>query len=363
MANTFSPATIDFHGQEVQALAETVFEGFFQKPALAAFHRIVPGIKAKKQVIILGAFTGLLGLGAGECDPTANTSGFSVSQKFWDPSTISDRIERCWTGATGLQETFFIWATNNGLAKSDLTATEYFAFLADILEDAIAECILRLAYFGDKDAELIADGGVLTAGTPLAAFNRIDGYFVQLFAIVAADSARKTVSDITAKNAEASYALQKFDATDTSNQVVLTALQDMITDADYRLRDAADKVIICTMSVFDQAVRELKRLSVHYTVEAITQGIQSVTIDGVEVIGVSFLDRIIRTYQDNGTKYNLPHRAILTTKTNLQIGTEEESTLSEFEAFYDKKSKKSIIDFQFNLDAQIGLDHLIQAAY
>jgi hypothetical protein len=362
MVNTFDPATIDFHGEEVRALAETVFEGFFSKPSLTAFHRLVPGIKAKKQVVILGAFTGLLGLGDGSCEPTPNDAGFAASQKFWNPATISDRIERCWKGDGGLEETFFIWGTKNGIAKADLTGTEYFLFLTDILEDAMAETILRLAYFGDTAADTFANSGNITNGTPLAAFDRIDGFFVQIFALVAADATKKTAG-LATKNAAASYALQKFNSTDTTNQVVTTTLADMETDADYRLRDAADKVFIVTMSVFDQYKRELKKISQPFTIELITNGIQSLSSDGIEVIGMSFLDRMIKAYQNNGTKYYLPHRAILTTKTNLQIGTEEESTFTEFEAFYDKVSKKSMIDFQFDIDAQIGLDHLIQVAY
>ncbi len=362
MTNTFDPASIDFHGEEVMSLAETVFEGFFNKPQLALFHKIVPGIKAKKQVIILGAFTGLLGLGDGTCDPEPNDAGFDVSQKFWEPATISDRIARCWTGDGGLQDTFFLWGTKNGIAKSDLTGTDYFNFLADILSDALAEAILRLAHFGDVDADTYANSGVLTNGTPLAAFNRIDGYWVQIFAIVAADADRKTTS-FTTKNAAASYALQAFTSTDITNRVVTAALAQLEYDADYRLRDAADKVIIVTQSVGDQYRRELEAASVAFTLDLVTDGITVLKRAGMEVIIFNFWDRMIKAYFNNGTKYYLPHRAILTTKTNLQIGTEEESNFSEFDAFHDKVSKKSIIDFQFNEDAKIGLDHLIQAAY
>ena len=362
MANTFDPASIDFHGEEVMSLAETVFEGFFNKPALNLFHKIVPGIKARKQVIILGAFTGLLGLGDGSCDPDANDAGFEVSQKFWEPATISDRIARCWTGDGGLQDTFFLWATKNGLAKNDLTGTDYFNFLADILADAMAEAILRFAHFGDLDAETYANSGVLTNGTPLAAFNRIDGYWVQIFAIVAADATRKTTGFAT-KNAAASYALQAFNSTDTGNLAVMTTLANMEYEADYRLRDAADKVYIVTQSVGDQYMRELESKSITFTLELVTEGITVLKRMGVEVIIFNFWDRIIKAYFNNGTKYYLPHRAILTTKTNLQIGTEEESNFTEFDAFYDKVSKKSFIDFQFNEDAKIGLDHLIQTAY
>jgi len=362
MANTFDPATIDFHGEEVMSLAETVFEGFFTKPQLSLFHKIVPGIKAQKQVIILGAFTGLLGLGDGSCDPTPNDAGFAVSQKFWTPATISDRIERCWTGEGGLQDTFFIWATKNGIAKNDLTGTDYFNFLSDLLMDAMAEAILRFAHFGDTDADTFANSGTITNGTPLAAFNRIDGYWVQIFAIVAADATKKTAGFAT-KNAAASYALQAFNSTDTTNKVVTTTLANMEYEADYRLRDAANKVYIVTQSVGDQYRRELEASSLPFTITLVTDGLTVLNRLGTEVIIFNFWDRIIKAYQNNGTVWYLPHRAILTTKDNLQIGTEEESNFTEFDAFYDRKSKKSIIDFQFNEDAKIGLDHMIQVAY
>lgn len=362
MADVFDPGTITFNGKEVQALAETVFEGFFSKPSLAEFHKIVPGIKARKQVVILGGFTGLFGLGSGECDPTPNDSPFANSEKFWDPAYISDRLEKCWSGDGGLQATFFEWGLQNGMSKSDLTSTEFFTFLSMILEDAMAECILRLAYFGDEDAAEVADSGVITDGTPLAAFNRIDGFWKQIFAIVAADSTRKTAG-LATKNAQTTYANQAFNDTDTTNRVVTKLFQNMIFGADYRLRDKANKAFIVTQSVADQYVRELDAASAVFELTTIMDGLSMIKRSGVTIYAVNFLDRIIQAYQNNGTKYNLPHRAILTTTDNLQIGTEEEGNFSEFDSFYDKKSKKSIIDFGFNLDAQVGLDHLIQAAY
>jgi hypothetical protein len=50
-------------------------------------------------------------------------------------------------------------------------------------------------------------------------------------------------------------------------------------------------------------------------------------------------------------------------KTNLQIGTEEESTFSEVDIFYDKTLKKTFFDFQFDIDVKVLEDYLIQSAY
>ena len=80
-------------------------------------------------------------------------------------------------------------------------------------------------------------------------------------------------------------------------------------------------------------------------------------------VAFSFQDRIIRAYENDGTVYNLPHRAILMVKSNMQIGTEDLSTLSEVDVFYDKKEKKNYVDTEYLIDAKIIEDYLIQAAY
>lgn len=367
MANTFSPATIDFHGQEVMALAETVFEGFFNKPELSLFHQIVPNIKAKKQVVILAGFTGLFGLGAGECDPTPNTSGFGASQKFWNPVAISDRIKRCWSGNGGLEETFFIWGLKNGIDKYDLTATDYFNFLGDILLDAMIEAVFRIAWLNDTNADDYAGGGVITNGTPLAAFNRIDGFWVQFFAIVAADSARLTTgvpaARIATLNAGANYAAQAFTAADITNRTVSQALLDTALAADTRLSSSADKIFIVTKSVGDQYIRELDNNTLPYTLDVIMNGLSSISRAGITVYVFDFIDRMIDLYFNNGTKWYLPHRIVLTTTTNLQVGTEEESNFTTFEAFYSRETKNCYIDFLFNIDAKVALDHLVQLVY
>jgi len=89
----------------------------------------------------------------------------------------------------------------------------------------------------------------------------------------------------------------------------------------------------------------------------------SLTYRGIPVVKIEVWDRTIAAYQDNGTKWNLPHRAVLVTPTNLQVGTEEVTAMSGMDVFNDKKSKKNFIDFAFNIDAKVVLDYEIQVAY
>jgi hypothetical protein len=84
---------------------------------------------------------------------------------------------------------------------------------------------------------------------------------------------------------------------------------------------------------------------------------------GIPVVKVEFWDRMIQSFYNNGTKLFLPHRAILAVPSNIQVGTEETANLGQYDIFYDKKTKTTNVDFQFNLDAKVIVDHEIQVAY
>lgn len=357
----FNPSTLTLETAELKSSAEAVFESAFAKPQLDKLNTIVNGIMAKQKIAILGRFQGLLGAGSGECDPSASSTTIKASQKIWDPATISDRLTYCWTD---LQETFFIWGLKKGVQKADLTGTEFLVFVEELLSDALIETYLRIAYFNDKDAAATNDSpaGNITAGTNLAFFNRIDGIWKQIYSIVAADSARLTTG-LASRNGQASFAAQAFTDTDTTSKVVTKTLQNMKFGSDMRLRGKANLVYIATQSVVDQYERELIASEANFTINRLENGFTVLKNGGIEVIGFDFWDRIIRAYFSNGTKYYQPHRIILSTPENLQIGTEESSALSSYDIFYDKKTKTTNVDFSFNLDAKVVEDHMVQVAY
>jgi hypothetical protein len=355
----FNPNDLNFNGEEIKNSSEAVFISAFAPAAVADLLTVVSGIKAKKQIAILGRFNSLLGKGAGECSPSGRTVTTPMTQKLWEPATVSDRLAYCWKDLEG---TFFIWGTKNGIDKADLTATDFLLYIEELLSTELLETYLRIAYFNDTDAELVADGGVIKAGTDLDFFNRIDGIWKQAFAIVASDSARKT-TDLTSRNGQATYALQAFTSTDTTNKVVMNCLFNMEVQADSRLTSKEGLKFQVTKSVFDQYRRELTFSNISYTTERLENGMMQINAGGIPVVCVEFWDRIIRSYFDNGTKWHLPHRAILTVPSNIQVGTEEESTLTNYLVFYDQTLKTTFVDFQFDIDAKIIINHEIQLAY
>lgn len=355
MPSNINLSTVSFDGKEVMSLREAFYQAVFQNPTIDQFHTVVNGVKAKQQMIFLGQF-GLTGKAISGCDTTASSAVIPAIEKFWDPKYIGDRIEECFTD---LLSTFFVWGLKNGVQKSDLTNTDFALFLEERFSLAAYETALRFAWLGDTAADVASNGGYLANGTDAGYFNVLNGFWAQAKAIAAADATKKIA---IANNAGSSFAAQAFTSTD--NKVITNVFEDMIYGADLRLRGAKDKVIIATQSVVDQYARERKAVNnIELAYERTESGIDTFKVDGIDVIPFQFLDRHIKAYENNGTKWNQPHRIIFTTKGNLQIGTEETSNLSELEPFYDKKSKKYCVDYGFNLDAKIAEDYLTMVAY
>jgi len=354
-------AAVAFNGQEVQGLRETFYQSIFNVPALNQFTTLVSGVKAKQQIVFLGQL-GLSGKKITGCDTVPNPSSVQASEKFWSPEYIGDRFEECFTN---LMTSFWAYATKNGVQKPDLTNTDFALFLEDRIGIAAQEAVLRHAWLGNKSASVYHattnTAGTLKPGIDPVYFTPINGLWVQALAIVAAKPAQRIT---LAANAGVSYAAQEFTQADIDNKVATKLLNSMVFKADMRLRAQTDKVLIVTQSLFDQYVQERQSVSsIDLAYDRVEGGIDTIKINGVDVIPFDFLDRQIRSYEDNGTKFNNPHRAILSTKSNLQVATEEEGNLTELDPFFDKMSKKYVIDYAFNLDAKIVEDHLLMAAY
>lgn len=346
------------------SISEALFEGFYTHMNIARYHQVVPGIKAGKQLTVFNKHTGLAGYNRTNCDTTANAEWtIPTTDKTWAPSYISDRFEECYDN---YMDTFIRWGLNNGVNKADLTGTELAAMITQQVSDLIVEVALRTAWFGDMGIAA-GTGNNLGAGD-LKYFNMIDGFWAQLFDIATATPARLSTTGLATKNGQATFALQKFNATDTTNLVASTALDQVYYDADMRLRgmNKADMVYLVTQTVADQYERERKSVGGAGILEAYRRtedGVPMLQCNGIDVVGVSDWDRNIQTYFENGTKWTVPHRAVLTTKTNLLLGVEEANNLSELDAWYSKDNEKFYIKFGFSLDAKVGVDNLTQLAY
>lgn len=355
-----NPSDLTFSGEEIRSFAEAIIEQMIDYPSINDQALVVPGIITKKQIAILGHLSKItrkdLGCGLGKLDKT-----IPMSEKFWDPVDLKIWLSECWTQFV---DTFMVYYLNVGGEKSDLTTTEIFSnWLVDEVGTAATNDSTRIAWFGDVNAAKVANGGVFTDDPELNIldYNMLDGLFKQLFAIATATPARRVV---IAKNQAATYELQQFDDTDTAAKTVTKIFTQVIFKAPRQLKSRPDKMMWATRSLTDQYL--LERLDYPTNDLAYTRlesGIDSIPILGVNVLVMDQWDDVIQSDQDNGTKFNLPHRAYFGVKNNTQIGYDSEAAVTEFDVFYDKMSETSNIKGLYKMDTKIVEDYLVQMAY
>lgn len=360
MAASIDFSQFTFTADEVRQFNELIVKKVTETPSITSFHTFYRGIRNDENIGLASGTFGLLGKAAQGCDPTADTNQISTQQKQWAPKRIGIYIEQCWSD---LNATFGRMARNTGVDVVDLTNTEYFAFMLKILTGDgtaggdVVKTIFRHAWFGDTAAAAVDDSpaGVLTSGTDPDYFNVIDGFFTQLSDIITATPARRY--SLNAYNGQATYALQ--DSTLT-NQLAYEAILGVIDSAKPALRSQPDQVIICTANLGRKAMRYLQSQGLPYNVDLGIKGLAVGNIDGKPIYMVDWFDDMIRTYEDNGTKYNNPHRIVYTTQSNLSIGMEGTDLFNTVSVFNDLKSEKNFIRLKDAFDAKVLQDDLVQ---
>jgi hypothetical protein len=68
---------------------------------------------------------------------------------------------------------------------------------------------------------------------------------------------------------------------------------------------------------------------------------------------------MIRAYENNGTKWNDPHRVIYTTTSNLLVGLACNSLFENVNTFYDPRSRYNRIEAVDAFDVKIIDDRLL----
>ena len=357
--NTLPLDPVDFCGKQVMAFQEAFWVTTFENPGLNELLTIIPGVKAKQQVVILGLID-LVGktMQVGTCAPDVSDQEIPSIQKFYDPGYVEDRFTECWKN---LLEKFYVWGLKNGIQKPDLTGTDFADFLIDRVVDGLVQSIYRLVWFGEKDAALISAGGHFGTGFDLRYVNTINGLWKQFFAIAAAAPLQK----ITIPNNQgATFALQAFTAADTTNQLITGIFQKITDGMDTRLTGDRDVKFYVTRTVANQYRAERRAFTnIDQAYERTEAGFGLLQFNGYDVIELDFEDRFIKRFQSSATAAYLPHRIYFANKENLHMATEEESKMADVDAFFEKKDKQYYIDMLYSVDALVIEDYKVMLAY
>ncbi|MFP9114928.1 hypothetical protein ACLI1A_13410 [Flavobacterium sp. RHBU_3] len=339
--------------REAETVSEVIFERVFNDSDLAEYHEVETGIDVKTQ-IAFATRLGLLGKETQGCTPN-EADGFSLTQKYWEPVLEDFRLKHCQTDMPALLKLFRKSQRINP-DFFDLVGSQELGVIIAAVESALVENIHRKVWFNDKTAATVANSGVFTNGTDLGYFNSFDGLFKQIFAEVPTSAANYVA---IAKNAGTTYAAQVLD-----EDAALGIFEKMVTKADERLVSADDVFILASRSLADNYRASLRNKNLGSGfLEVVEEGRQKLYFDGIEVKVRYDWDRYIKDYQNNGTKYHLPHRAVLTTKSNIPVGTLSEEDLTKLDVFYDKTLRTNIMDAAYSIDAKHLEPYMTVAAY
>ncbi len=345
--------SLTLNPREAETISEVIFERVFNDSDLTEYHDVEAGIDVSTQIAFAGRL-GLLGKKTEGCTPN-EADGFTMTEKFWTPVMEDFRLTHCQTDMPALLK-LFRKSKNINPDFYDLVGTQELGVIISAVESALVENIHRKVWFNDTAAQTIAQGGVFKNGTDLGYFNSFDGLFKQIFSEVGVGASNRVAID---KNTQASYAAQAL-----GEDAALQIFEKMVTVADERLVAADDAFILASRSLADnyRATLRNKNLGSGF-LEVVEEGRPKLYFDGIEIKVRYDWDRYIKTYQDNGTKYNLPHRAVLTTKSNIPVGTLSEGDLAKLDVFYDRTQKLNIMDAAYTLDAKHLEKYLTVAAY
>lgn len=335
----FDELTVNNGG--IKDLRELIWLSTILNGAINTAVTVETGVENGKRVAGVGDMP-MVGLPSKGCGVDWNATPLSVWEKVWELGCYDVAEQVCYTD---IEATIAKWSMRTGTNKADLTGTDYLDIIIEPrLRKAMEEMLWRLIWFGDKEAKSITDGGIITDGsiatTPFEEyFQPTDGLFKRLLAITT-DSASQRVT--IAANAEATYAAQR---EEISKAGVARGIFDSIFDnAPSELMQKDDKVVLATVALVKALRNDLRNMGYYSDLawKAVFDGypqIDAIEYDGHKIIALPAWDKIITTYENTGTKWNNPYRAVYAGKSSLLAGFESDGELPTLQVWFEMKDQ------------------------
>lgn len=353
MASKLDVSGLTLNTEEAREIGEAILEAEFVQGILSEDHEIVTGIEHKKQIPFVGKISDSLKVASG-CTP--NEGGvLTFSEKTWDPVKMDSRFTHCADDLNNLLKIFRKAQKVNPDFYNRVDSPEL-GLVAARIGTMLREVLPIKVWFSDTAADTVANAGVLKNGTDKTLYNMFDGLWKQIFAAITAGSTYHVNISANEGNSYVNQAL--------SADAGFDILEAMYLAADERLREDPDAEFLVTRSIADN-YRSTIRTDTKGAgfIERMENGTPVLMFEGIPVKVKYEWDRHIKAIEDNGTIYNVPHRALLTIKENIPVGTLSESDFDEIDSFYDKTLKSNIMDVALSLDAKFLETYMAVAAY
>lgn len=350
MASKIDVTGLSLNAEEAQKVSELVVEKVFVETPLNAVHDIQTGIQHDTQIVFVDNLD-VGGEALTNCTP-AEQGGLTLTEKFWTPKLVAGRFSHCANDLNQLLKVF------NKARRAepdffDRVNSDEIGLLTTKIIEALRVSVSAKVWLSDTAAAAQPGGNFTASGFNGGLWNQFDGLWKQIFAD--GNVPHYTISE----NAGASYALQALAAGEAYN--IFVALYEQ---ADPRLLGDPNAQILVTRSIWDNMLKYIETKEAQGgIVKTMIDGRITMDFRGIPVVLMNEWDRTIRKYQDDGTVYFRPHRALLTTPENIPVGTLSTSDLQNLESWYEKKDKTNYVDYSYFLDAKFGESYMASVAY
>lgn len=339
--------------ENLASIKDAVQETFYNDEDFSSFVNIMK-VKNDDPIALIGEME-MVGKKGGGCDPTYEEKGIANSQKRWELGQWEIPIKICYEALKG---SIAEYSLKTGTAIGDLTSTDFMTIYTDALQRAMQQMIWRFGWFGDKEAALAGSGGgKLTAGSDVSMFNVCDGLFKRIFTATATKNHTAIAANSKATAAEQISELRKSGA-------ATTLVDTILMDADTRIVDDSDAVLLMTRSLADALTYDLKK-TYHDIMpwEKLFDGFEVATYNGVKIARVGIWDRMIKAYEKGEATINLPHRAVFCNPKHLMIGTDADNLISDLDIWFDKKERRNYLYATGKIGTALLEEDMIHAAY
>lgn len=312
-------------------------------------------VKTGEPLAIIGEMDAVGHAGAG-CNPTYEEIGIGNSVQRWALGAWEIALKICYEN---LEDTIAEYSLRTGTAIGDLTGTDFMAVFLELLETQMRRMLWRLVWFGNTTAQNITDGGVITNGVDVTLMTANDGLWKRLFAIATADATKRTA---ISANTAASYAAQKSAMMAAGYATGL--VDNILLDASSAVNGAGAATLFINKKFADYLVHDIKvTYKDNLPFERIFDGFYVGYYNGVQVAAIEAWDYLIDKYENTGTKWNLPFRAVLANPANLLLGVDKDDPISTPDIWFEKKDRMNYVYATGKIDTMVAQPDLVHVAY
>lgn len=315
----------------------------------------VKRVKNGEPLAILGEMDAVGTIGTG-CSPTFVQAGIGNEQQRWALGAWEIPLAICYKD---LEETIAEYCLKSGTEIGDVQGTDFMALFLELLATQMKRMIWRIAWFGDTAADTIANGGTLTNGSDPTLFTMCDGLFKEIETIVTGNPAQLTA---VSANSAATYAAQK--AAMLTAGYATSVVDQILIDADPMITANGDAVLIMNKKFADALAYDIKvTYKTNLPFERIFDGFFLAEYGGVRIIASAIWDYLIDTYQNTGTAWENPYRAVLASPRNLLLGCDADDPVSDLDIWFNRDERQVKVYATGKLDTMVGVSNRVHAAW